>query len=352
MSERRPRNGGLFGRRGRRNGERAGRAPGEPLPEELSRGREASPLDDPAPGRAPAVLDAPEPRGAETLSLPPLHPTARAEAEPAEPRRPRVIGPLEAALRHPFLTLLPVMLLVGGAVYLGTERDPEYTAGARIAVGRADVPAAVLQNAAYGNQVLAVTYSRAIIAPEVLESTARDVGLTPKVVRDRLRASVVPESTLVLVEATGPSEAEAVAIANAAGENLIEYVVEVTSTDRSLRLLRRFRRAQADVRRLQVRVERLKRRNASIRAIERPQLELDAAELEASQLANLYRAETTADETTGAHLVPLAPASEADSDRREVLERLIIIAVAAGLVLGLAFALLRANWRVVRTRRG
>ncbi|MDQ3936650.1 MAG: hypothetical protein M3340_18670 [Actinomycetota bacterium] len=344
MSERRPRNGGLFGRRGRRNGERAGRAPGDPPPEELGTGASG-------PVRPATTLDAPEPRGAETLSLPPLHPTARDEPEPAQPRRPRVIGPLEAALRHPFLTILPILLLAGGAVYLGTERDPEYTAASRISVGRSDVPAHVLQNAAYGNQVIAITYSRAIDAPDVVNAAAREVGIPPADARSRLSASVVPESTLIEVEATGNDERQTIALANAGGNALMDWVAEVTASDRAGRLLRRYREAQADLRRLEVRADRLRRRNAGAIRVARAQLAVDEAALKASQLENLYRGEATADETTGAYLAPLAPAGEADSDRRQVLEQLILIAVAAGLVLGFALALLRANWRAVRAMR-
>src|SRR3954447_7330836 len=75
--------------------------------------------------------------------------------EPPRRARPHVAGPLEAFLRHPIIAILPVLLLTGGAVYLGVNRDPEYTAKARVNVGRTDVPAYTLQNVVIGNQGIA-----------------------------------------------------------------------------------------------------------------------------------------------------------------------------------------------------
>jgi hypothetical protein len=383
MSMRRTRNGGLLGRLGRRNGGRR-IEPLEPVPV-VAATKEQHPVAADESMPEPATASDTQPLEEESASLDPdaavveleaaideLKSAARdvemrIESEPSpapdqpvdrddqaerDARTPRLAGPLEAFLRHPFLTLLPVLLLVGGAVYFGTTRDAKYTAHARITVGRTDVPAAILQNAAFGNQVVAGTYARGIAAPPVIRATARRIGLTPGVTRKRLTASTVPESTLIDVQGVGSSADGATALANAGANALIRYVGRIASSDDAKRLLRQYRVAQAEVRRLEVRVQQLRRsKKADSTTIARAQLHVDTADLEATQLANLYRAETTADETAGAHLTLLAPAGEAKSDFRSVLEQLIAIAVAAGLVLGFGFALLRTNWGVLRARR-
>jgi len=44
----------------------------------------------------------------------------------------------------------------------------------------------------------------------------------------------------------------------------------------------------------------------------------------------------------------VVPASTADSDKSSVLQQSLLIGLVAGLVLGFALALLRANWYLVR----
>jgi hypothetical protein len=403
MSAQRPRSGGLFGRRGRRDGEPDplprpdAPAPGAPSRENGPPARpdddEPTVIDDDQPiagdDEPPIAADdepATDPSGngpatrstaaeelepairelrtaiyesiaaarapAPAAEPPEIEPAAVAAREPETEARRHVAGPLEAFIRHPFLTLLPVALLVGGAVYLGTVRDPEFTAHARIKVGRDDVPAQVLQNAAYGNQVVAVSYSRAIAASSVVAQAAREAGVSVRTARRRLGATSVPESTLIDVEAKGPSDAEATRLANAGARALIAYVTDLSRTGAAKRLLRQYRTAQAKVRELEARLRRLgHKRGVRSSTLARAQLDIDEADLKATQLANNYRAETSSNEVSGAHLELLAPAAGAKSDRRSVLEELIVIAAAAGLVLGFAFALLRTNWGVLRARR-
>lgn len=341
MNERRTRSGGLFGRRGRGNGGAAPSAGPDPAATGSSPGG-SWPPDEATDARTAAI------RELETAIRAP----DAAPAAPAAPRGSRLAGPAEAFLRHPLIAILPVLLLAGGAIAIAETRDPTYTAKARVKVGREDVPAHILQNAAYGNQVVALSYSAAIASGPVIQEAARETGLTPAETRSRLDASLVPESTLIAVEAEGPTAQAATDLANAGSRAMIDYVTEVARTnDVTQRLLDRFRRAQAKLTRVERRLRRVQRGNDA-RRIARAQIDVDAARLEADQLANVYRAQATADETAGAHLSLLAPAGVAESDKRDVLEQMLIIAVAGGLVLGFALALLRANWAALRSRRG
>lgn len=293
----------------------------------------------------------------------PLEPLDALEAEfarppklekpsPAVPLRPRIAGPLEAFLRHPFLTLIPLLLLVAGAVLLGVERDAEYKSASRIAVGNTEVNPFLLERVVAGNQAIAASYARAIEARPVAEDAARAVGISPEQAADRLQASQVPGSTLIQVEATGPSSGAAVELANAGARSLIDYIERVNRTDEAEDLFKQYQKAQAKARRAERRVQALLRssqRNSE--RVTRARIAQDTAQLRATDLANRYRA-ASIEAAAASRLTLLAPAVDADSDRREVFEQLLVAAAAGGLVLGFALALLRTNWRLLRTLRG
>jgi hypothetical protein len=86
------------------------------------------------------------------------------------------------------------------------------------------------------------------------------------------------------------------------------------------------------------------------KALARALVDLDAAKLRASNLSNIYRS-ISADPTSGSPLRLIAPAATASSDRRQVLEQLILLGLAAGIVIGLGIALLRANRGRLRAMR-
>jgi capsular polysaccharide biosynthesis protein len=316
---------------------------------------EAVPLEagQPEPQEAEQVRDpdpvAAQPRQPDPEAVTAETPAAERGRPPASPPRPRVAGPLEAFLRHPFLALMPVLLLVGGAILIGVERKPEYTAQARITVGGSDVPPFALQTVVTGNQALAASYARVISAYPVVIDAARKVGIPPGAAAAALNASPVASSTLIQVEAKGASAAFSIGLANAASESLINYVQRVNTTNASRTLFRQYQAAQAQVRSAQRRVQAAIRSNSGA-GLTKAQLAEDGAQLRASDLANRYRG-TTFDAASSSRLTLIAPAAHATSDRRTMLERLIAIAAIGGIVLGLGLALLDTNWRVLRTLR-
>ena len=352
--ERRRRSGGIIGRAlGQRapNGDGNGHfEPADPW--------QVEPADDTpttVTSREPE-LTAPEYReavAAERRADPEPEAKPPAAGEPPRRGRPHVAGPLEAFLRHPIIAILPVLLLTGGAVYLGVEREPEYTAKARVNVGRTDVPAYTLQNVVIGNQAIAASYSRVVGTEPVTTRAGRVSGVGSGEARDRLSASPVPQSTLIQVEATGTNERDAVALANAGAEALIRYVQRVERQGGSRLLLDRFRAAQRRVTRLERRVESLSRgENAkkNRNKLNDAQVDLDAARLASQNAANVYRL-NEGSSPASASLSLIAPAADADSDYREKLEQLILLGVVGGLVIGLGLALLRANRRALRSLR-
>lgn len=266
------------------------------------------------------------------------------------PREPPIRGPLESVLRHPLLALAPVVALVAIAVAVGLLRTPEYSAEARINVGRTDVPAYTLQEVTIGNATLAGSYARAIDAPRVIESASRQAEVPESEVRDRVAASQVPRSTLIRVEATGDSERAAVDLANGAARGLIFYVRHLNARQQDNRLIRRYRRALRRGQRAQARLERVARgRSERSPAVREARLDLRTAQLRARTLGSRV-VQTGATPAQNA-LQLVVPSAEATSDRTSVLSRLVLVALAAGVLLGIALALLRANAGLLRSRR-
>jgi len=256
-------------------------------------------------------------------------------------------GPLESALRHPLVATLPIVALVGIAAVIGLTRDPTYTANSSVSVGRADVPAAALRGVLAANAALAAGYARTIDAEPVVRPAGDAVGLSPSEVRDRLSASPVDSTTLIRIEAEGVDEAGAVRLSNAGARSLINYVEDLNRRQDTGGVLRRFRAARARVERAKTILDRLERDPSPSRArLEQARLDFASASLQAETVGNEYRALRGGPEArTIVQFV--APAADARSDRRSTLERLLLIALAAGVLVGVALALVLENSHLV-----
>ena len=126
-------------------------------------------------------------------------------------------GPLEAALRHPILTLLPLVALTAAAAVLGVTRDPTYTAEARISVGRVDVPAYALQGMTIGNATLAseLLTERSVAPSRRRCRRQRRRASPPPSARSNLSRVADPPATLIRVEADrAPTRRTSVRLAN------------------------------------------------------------------------------------------------------------------------------------------
>jgi hypothetical protein len=268
--------------------------------------------------------------------------TGDAGASPDRPFR----GPLESALRHPFLAVVPVIVLVGIAAAIGLIRDPTYTAESRISVGRIDVPAYTLHGVIIGNATLASGYARTIDAESVVGPAGNAVGLSPSEARDRLSASPIPGTTLIRVEAEGPEQAQTVKLSNAGSRSLINYVEDLNRQETS-GLLREYRGARARQERARSTLDRLLGSPRSSRArLENARLDLASAQLRADTIGNQYRAVKGGPDTQNP-LQFVAPAAEAKSDRRSMFQRLLLIGLAVGVLVGLALPLLRENSHLI-----
>lgn len=265
----------------------------------------------------------------------------------AEPRAARgePVGPLIAALRHPILALVPFIVLVVVAAAIGLAHRPTYTAEARLSVGRVNVPAFTVQGVIQGNATLAINYARAINAQPVFQGASQQVGVSPGVARDALSASPVPDSTLIRVEASAHDRSLAVRLANAGATSLATYVNQL-NTDPTPNLLAQYRQVQITLQQIRSRIDGVKFHQGSPGSAQQTLRQYSAdyqtARLQALDLSNRYQyARSNASADTAVQL--LVSATTANSDSVSVLERVMLIGVVGGLVLGATLALLRAN---------
>ncbi len=263
-------------------------------------------------------------------------------------------SPLHAVARHPLLALLPVVLLIGAAIAVSSQRKPTYNAESRVAIGSFSPSEQSAPGAAYAGTQFASAYARAITAEDVLRPVARQTHLTPGQVSSQLSATPVPDSPFLRIQATGATAQQAEGLASAATGALTDYVRRsgVTSTQTS-RLLARFRAAQAKAESAATASDRAKKavnrnpNDASARnRLEKAQTDVETTSLKARGLraAYLEQAQST---TSGIPVRVLNQADSAASDAGQKLRLLLTVAAAAGIALGVALATAVAarRWR-------
>lgn len=156
-----------------------------------------------------------------------------------------VPGGIWVAIRHYWiLVLLPVIAFTAAGIVYGIRRHPTYTASAKLAVSKLDLTApGALAGFTDATESLAQTFSRSIDATGVVDPAARVLGVPHEIVQARLSAVPVAQTPVFQVEATGPSEKNAVRLANAGSVALIAYLTKVNSTVPEARhLLAQYRR--------------------------------------------------------------------------------------------------------------
>ena len=94
--------------------------------------------------------------------------------------------------RHPLIALLPVVLLIGAAIAVSSQRKPTYNAESRVAIGSFSPSEQSAPGAAFAGTQFASAYSRAITAEDVVRPVARQTHLDPGPVSARLSATPGP----------------------------------------------------------------------------------------------------------------------------------------------------------------
>jgi len=211
---------------------------------------------------------------------------------------------------------------------------------------------------AEANQALAGTYSRVVDAQGVIDPVAARLKVSPTEVASRIEASPIPDSSLILIDADGPSERSAVELANQTGDSLIRYVTTLTRRNEdSARLLEEFTRTSRSLQSLVSKRSRVRARTESQQMpADEPELgrieaDVEALRLKLRTLSTLYQTSQQGKASSRAIEV-LSPAVQAESDRIAVLQGLVFIALVAGAASGVAIAVLRSRRGARRRAEG
>jgi capsular polysaccharide biosynthesis protein len=159
----------------------------------------------------------------------------------------------------------------------------------------------------------------------------------------KISASPVPNSTLIVVEAKGSSAQQSELLANGAAQGLIRYVRKLTANQQETGVLHGYRDALAATQRKLEILQSLEATHSPKSDIVRQaQLDYQTAKLRQQSVGQKYLSFQVA--PSPQNLLQLAvPAAQASSDLWSMLARMALIAVAVGLVLGIALALWVAN---------
>lgn len=265
---------------------------------------------------------------------------------------------IEAVRERPQMVILPVLVLVVAAVIAGLMRNPVFTATTRLSVARIDATSPTGPGFQDGVANVANAYAELVDSHAVLAEAARTLGEEETAVAERVTAKAIPDSPLFNITATGSGATQARATADATANALRTHIAQLTSTNPDAdRLFRDFQvasrglaTAEAGLTAARARLERTPSDGNRQRVVH-AQAAVDAARLRADVLSGLYR-EALAGVASANIVQVVNPAREAVSDKRRTLIRYGAVALVAGLLLGLALALLAAGpaQRVSRTR--
>jgi uncharacterized protein involved in exopolysaccharide biosynthesis len=255
-----------------------------------------------------------------------------------------------ALRRHWFVALVPVFLLVAGAVVLGLVRPVNYKTTASLSVSHVYVndPAAI-PNVVDATRALAAVYSRAIHSSPVKADTRRRLEKGSGPVSGSLSATPIPESPLIAVSAESPSRSGAVALANAGSAALAAYVNrQIRDNNAAAVLSTRYRAAALRYRQLLDRSSRARREydldptGQRKAARDRTAAKTDTALLRRKALQASYEAAVQGG-TTSVGVEVFSRATPPTTDRFSVMQLLVFAGLVGGLAAGTALALLRAS---------
>lgn len=318
---------------------------------------------------APVALD----ENVEISLMPVVNAVAVRTRRPSRRDRPVSVG--AAVLRYPLLFLVIVVVVAGGAVAVAAQRAPVTTAESRLLIGKLDVEARAIPGFTAATQELASIYARVVPTDAILRPAAKAAGVPVAVASREVSASPIPDSSIVRIEVKDATEARAVRLADAAAKTLSAYVENLNSVDpystpsyqRYADAATALAQAQVAQRSAQDQLDELNTpgslaaflagdglvaqvANAQSVLVGATSQALQA-KLRADQLATAFENMTRGiGDTTPAKVI--APAVSKGTDRSKTLELGVLLGIVAGVLLGLAVVVLRANAGYLRALRG
>jgi capsular polysaccharide biosynthesis protein len=249
------------------------------------------------------------------------------------------LTPLQAVRRHIALVLVPILVFVGAAVAYAQARTPVYSSDAQLNVGGVNLTVQSIPGYAVAVTQLAVAYSRAADATPVVRVVARRTRMKPDAVVQSVSVTPVERSPVIRVDARAKTATKAERLANAEADVLASYARTLNRTNPDTkRLLRRYVADSSRVSKATAALGNAKTSDDRDRARTR----LAVARLEQQTDQFLYQQSKAGDATTSL-VRKLAAASPAQSDRASVMQRAILAALLAGLLVGVGLAIARSE---------
>jgi capsular polysaccharide biosynthesis protein len=250
------------------------------------------------------------------------------------------------ALRRYWVTaLLPLVLFVAAAVFVGVTRKPNYTAETKLTAGRVDsgTPTSALAGFTTATQSLAETYSRSIHTDRILHKVAAATGTSPSLVSSSVTAAPIPNTPVFRVDGEASSPALATKLSVLASEALIRDVSRNVRVSRnSQELFSEYRAAVAQENLARERYQSDRLGGAGPRRVASARTDFKAASLRVDALRQSYLASSQNQTGTAVPQI-IGRASGATSDRVRIMQILLFAAVVAGIAVGVALALYRGH---------
>lgn len=255
----------------------------------------------------------------------------------------------EAVRSRPLLFAGPAVAVVVAAIVAGLLRTPVYTASTRMSVARIDTTSSTEAGFQDGIANVANAYARLVSARGVVAEVADTLGVPEGDVQGRVTAAAVPDSPMFDITATAGNADDARVTANAAANALRTYVARITATNPDADRLfqdyqvasRQLASARAALASARVRAAARRARPQDAERVIRAQARVDAAQLRAQSVGDLYRQSLSG--AASANVIQiLNPAEAAASDRTRTLVRYTGVGLIAGCLLGLALTMMAA----------
>ena len=297
----------------------------------------------------------------ERTDLPASYLDWSSDPSPPQPDRltpqPDRLTPGGAIGRHPFLVILPLVLLLAAGIVVGNRKPLTYSATATINVGKSDINTQATPGYVQASEALATTYSRLVTSQHITNPVSRAVGESSATVASQLSSVPIPSEPTFSITAAGSSAAVAVRLANATVSALQKYVNRsATQQGGPAQLLNRFRRADTIAETLLQTSQTLAGRFAghvpgvTSAQVAQARVASQTAQLQATALSNQYLNLASSGVAPSLDVL-VNPTGTTTTNRTSNIEKYGIIGGVGGLVIGIALAGLASGIGSLRRRR-
>ncbi len=270
----------------------------------------------------------------------------------------------QSTLGHLWLVVAIVLVGVIGGAALGVLRPPQYTAEARLLVGKTEslTNLAAVAGLAPAADQIASDYSRLVTTNVVVKDASRRIGRRGSL-GGSLSASPIINSPIIRVDATASSAGKALALANAGSAALIDAVNQVNTESNSTiaQVVNGYRATDVQLSQAKAALTAAQNQLAGLQgaikagtgtptAAEQAQLtslqsqvsadqsSVDTLTLQSNALAQQYQSSVSPVQAETEVIESVGPAASHGSDRLSFLEISLLAGLIGGLIVGVAVA--------------